>query len=106
MRSDGRKLTKDELSQAQPVRGVLALTTHYSRDSQHTGVTYATLTNSKLSEPLLTALRHAHVAAMKDSQFVIHGEETDVPKVGSSISFPQAWWCKVVDQASHNAETR
>lgn len=72
---------------------------HYRRRSraEDIGVTYANLTNPRTSEPLLDALREERVPTLEGNDFVIHGAQTTVPKMGSSSTFPQAWWCRLVE---------
>ena len=99
MRFGGHKLSNQELQAATPVRGILTLDASKPIRAEDKPVVYATLTNSKMSEALLPALRHAYIDKLKGNSFIVHGEETTAPKVGSSVTLPQAWWCRLVEDA-------
>lgn len=62
MRFGGQKLSPKELRAAARVRGILTVTTSTITRIGDKGATYATLTNSRMSEPLLPALREAHIS--------------------------------------------
>jgi hypothetical protein len=104
MRRNGQKLDAAELRAAVPVRGVLIVTTNPATRAGDPGTTYATLTNPRMSEPLLPALREAHVSKLKGTQFIITGLETIVPKIGSSTTHPQAWWCRLVEDSTNSTQ--
>jgi len=96
MREGGRKLPPAELRAARPTRGILTLDSSLAMRSEDQPVVYAMLTNARMSEPLLPALRYARVAKLKGNQFVLHGEQIiSMKPYGSSSTWKQGWWCRL-----------
>jgi hypothetical protein len=99
MRFQGTKLSLDELRAARPTRGILTVQTHTPGRINERGTAYATLTSARTSDALIPVLRDTSIRSLKGKEFVLHGFQTTAPPIGSSQTCPQAWWCKLVEDA-------
>jgi hypothetical protein len=98
MRNHGERLSIAQLKTTAVVRGDLGV---FVRRDMHRGgdVVCAMLEGDSAGDFRLPVLDHMRLTRMRGESFVIVGFE-EVHQRKTSDVFPQAWWCRVVCEAT------
>jgi hypothetical protein len=98
MRDHGERLSVARLKTAAVVRGHLGV---FVRRDMHRGrdVVCAMLEGDSAGDFRLPVLDHMRLTRMRGESFVLVGFE-EVHQRKTSDVFPQAWWCRVVCEAT------
>lgn len=104
LRHLGVKRTRDDVRAAPPIRGILSL--NCRRPGWHPGQRNAPLLAGLLlqgtTEWCIPPLDWARVTTIRDGALVVAGLE-EIANGRNHVQYPQAWWCRIVGQASRTA---